>query len=170
MTCRRSGPQRRQDSLAAERRACAVASAQRHQIMPPTTKNPVRSFVSACLNGRADEVKRLVAGGLAADTCDQHKLSGLILAGRKGHVNVAKVLVSRGANIEYRDVRGRTPLFHAATFKRYAFVEYLASLGADVNPVDVHGWTPLDVAATSHFVKMTALLERLGGKRAATEA
>jgi ankyrin repeat protein len=139
-------------------------------VMPPAAKNPVRAFVSACLNGRAEEVEHFVAAGLPADTCDQYKLSGLILAGRKGHVNVAKVLVARGANIEYRDVTGRTPLFHAAAFKRYEFVEYLASLGADVNPIDMHGWTPLDFAATSHFLKMTALLERLGGKRTATEA
>ena len=83
---------------------------------------------------------------------------------------MAKTLLAHGANIEFKDVRGRTALFHAATFKRDAFVEYLATQGANVNPIDTHGWTPMDAAASSHFVKMTALLERLGGRRAATDA
>ena len=148
----------------------AAAASERPYVMPSLTNNHTRAFVSACLNGRADEVELLIDQGLSPDTCDQYKLSGLILAGRKGQVNVAKVLLSRGATIDYRDVRGRTPLSHAVTFKRYEYVEYLASQGADVNPVDMHGWTPLDVAATSHFVKMTQLLEKLGGRRAATEA
>jgi ankyrin repeat protein len=148
----------------------AVPAIERWSVMPPAAKNPVRLFVSACLNGRAEEVDRLLSDGLPADTCDQYKLSGLILAGRKGHVNVARVLIPRGANIEYPDVRGRTPLFHAATFKRYEFVEYLASVGANVNPIDMHGCTPLDIADSMHFVKMIGLLEKLGGRRAATEA
>ncbi|MEX2172326.1 MAG: ankyrin repeat domain-containing protein [Pirellulales bacterium] len=128
------------------------------------------AFIRACSSGDATMVAQLLREGVAADTRDKYKLTGLIWAGRKGHVEVAKILLLNGSDIEGIDVRGRTSLFHAVTYKRYDFVEYLVSQGGNVNPVDKHGWTPLDIATSNHNVKMARLLEGLGGRRVATKA
>jgi ankyrin repeat protein len=163
-----------QSCRAADLPACGVLAGAARQIMvvmPPTTTAPSpTAFINACSTGDAQKVERLIHGGAAADTRDKYGLTGLIWAGRKGRVEVAEVLLSHGADIEGTDVRGRTSLFHAVTYKRYKFVEYLAEQGANVNPVDSHGWTPLDFASRNHNIKMAASLERLGARRAATEA
>ena len=86
-------------------------------------------------------------------------------AGRKGRIEAARLLIKRGAEIDARDIRGRTALFHAVCFARVEFVEFLAKLGANLSPVDMHGCSPLDIARQNvdHPSKqMIALLESLG--------
>ena len=39
-------------------------------IMPPAVAKPVRAFVSACQNGDAETIDRLIAEGLSPDTTD----------------------------------------------------------------------------------------------------
>lgn len=138
--------------------------------MPQTANKITTAFINACSTGNATEVERLLREGAAADTRDKYGLTGLIWAGRKGRIEVAKVLLANGADIEGVDVRRRTSLFHAVTYKRYEFVEYLVLQGGNTNPIDMHGWTPLDFACTNHNVKMARLLEGLGARRRAAKA
>jgi hypothetical protein len=92
----------------------------------------------------------------------------LILAGRKGQIAVAEVLLAGGADLEAKDRRGRTVLHHAVGLKRPDFVEFIANRGAFLNPVDMHGCTPLDLA-TMLGNTMVKLLERLGAQRRKSE-
>jgi uncharacterized protein len=123
-------------------------------------------FISACSTGKVDAVLSHIEAGIGTDVRDGYSFTGLIWAGRKGHVAVAKALLEHGADIEAHDVRGRTALFHAVTYQRYELVEFLAKSAANVNPVDSDGWTPLDFSHTSRHAKMFGLLQRLGAKHA----
>jgi len=125
-------------------------------------------FFRACRTGNAGVIRTLLERGIDADARDEDFLTGMIWAGRKGKIESARILLGYGAAIELGDKRGRTALFHAATFSRCDFVEYLASVGANVNPVDCHGCTPLDLAVMEYPRpgKMVPTLLRLGGVHA----
>jgi ankyrin repeat protein len=125
---------------------------------------PSQKYFNACSTGNASAVADFLDTGVSPDARDRYGLTGLIWAGRKGRVEVADLLLSKGAAIDRVDGRGRTALYHAVTYKRYEFVQHLARLGANVNPVDMHGWTPREFAEVSGDGKMVALLvAELGG-------
>lgn len=119
-------------------------------------------FFHACSTGKPEAVVSFLGSGIHPDARDQYNLTGLIWAGRKGHIAVAELLLNRGADIKAGDNRGRTALFPAVTYKRIEFVRFLASYGANVNPIDSHGWSPLDFSTVSVHRRMAEVLAELG--------
>jgi hypothetical protein len=83
---------------------------------------------------------------------------------------VAKLLLAAGADLEAKDRRGRTAIFHAIACKRHSFVEYVIAQGADLAVIDLHDWSPLDVASLPRNDRMVAILERAGAQRKSTKA
>ena len=63
-----------------------------------------------------------------------------------GAISVVQYLVSRGADLNPRDLRGNTPMHYAASWARANIVVYLLSLGANKNIRNHRGQTPYDVA------------------------
>jgi Ankyrin repeats (3 copies) len=126
---------------------------------------PELQFIRACSTGKTEVVRELLQGGLSADTCDTFGLTGLMWAGRKGQVQIANVLHAGGADLEAKDRRGRTALFHAVAYKCHVFVEFLLAKGAMHSPVDAHGWTPLDVASMPTNREMVEILKQSGAER-----
>ncbi|CDK30175.1 ankyrin repeat domain-containing protein [Candidatus Babela massiliensis] len=57
--------------------------------------------------------------------------------------NLIKILVTYGANIDFQDENGETPLMHAARNGKKEIVNILISLKADVNILDNQGFTAL---------------------------
>jgi ankyrin repeat protein len=49
----------------------------------------------------------------------------------RGHVDIARLLVDKGANINATDVKGQTPLYYAEKRWHTEIVEWLQSLGAE---------------------------------------
>jgi len=130
------------------------------------SKPASQKFFNACSTGKVELVRDFLASGVDPESRDSDRLTGLIWAGRKGHIDVAEVLLAHGAKIETGDVRNRTALFHAVTYQRYEFVKFLAVRGADLSPVDTHGWSPLDFSLSSCHKKMVDLLSSLGARSA----
>ena len=123
---------------------------------------PSQKYFNACSTGKVAAVGAFLDSRVSPDARDGYGLTGLIWAGRKGRIEVANLLLARGAAIDAVDRTGRTALYHAVTFRRYDFVRHLASLGAKVSPVDMHAWTPLDFAEVSGDTKMVTTLVELG--------
>jgi len=75
-------------------------------------------------------------------------------------------LLAKGANPNFKDSRGRTPLHHAA-FHGYADnVQLLLAAGADPNARDNDGWTPLNAANSGrNDAHVTRTLRAAGAKR-----
>jgi ankyrin repeat protein len=69
------------------------------------------------------------------------------------NLEMVACLVELGAEINFRNNQGRTPLFFACTQKNMPLkiIEYLLSKGADLNIVDDKGMNLLDAAIDVHF-------------------
>src|SRR6266404_7147307 len=77
-----------------------------------------------------------------------------------GHVEVSKLLIECGADVNALDGSKWNPLHFASRFDHLEVVQWLLDRGAAVNFQTSDGWTPLHLAAYSgHFVIARMLLE-----------
>jgi ankyrin repeat protein len=67
----------------------------------------------------------------------------LTFAAMHGHVQIIKLLLQYGANVNGSDFHGRTALSWAAEFCQYGAVKFLVEHGANVNAEDAECSTPL---------------------------
>jgi len=65
------------------------------------------------------------------------------------NVEVAKVLISMGANVNAKEQSGLSPLHLAVTYGNVKVAEILISNGANVNAKEDNGFTPLHIAAVA---------------------
>lgn len=85
----------------------------------------------------------------------------LMMAAASGQIWRVKYLVENGANVNWRDEEGYTPLTWAAQHGHAPVAEYLISRFAQVNPTDKAGYTPLMWAAQEgHVTVLETLLKK----------
>ena len=106
----------------------------------------------AVRKGLHDTVELLIESGADIPFPDIH------FAAFQGDVSKIKDLIQRGANVDEKDRRGKTPLFFAVCGGQREIVEFLLSNAADVNVKDLDGITPLHHSASCGNLKMTELL------------
>ena len=94
------------------------------------------------------------------DTADVNR--DLMMATARGDLWRVKWLVENGANVNWRDEEGYTPMTWAAQHGHAPIVEYLASRFASVNPTDRAGYTPLMWAAQEGHVTTVEVLLKKG--------
>jgi ankyrin repeat protein len=87
----------------------------------------------------------------------------LMAASLNGHLEMVRLLIDRGAQVNSRNVHG-TPLSHAAEANRIEVMRFLMEKGADVDGKDdrYYRWTPLMRAAAAGSVEAVKLLLEKG--------
>ena len=114
--------------------------------------------------GKNEIAKLLIAGDANVNAADNNGLTPLFRA--VDDLDLARLLVYKGAAVNTRSKDWRTPLHEVAFFGTEAVAEFLISKGADVNAHDAYGKTPLALAAQSGSrPAMVALLTTHGGKQ-----
>jgi len=114
---------------------------------PPDLAPPV-SIWQAAMTGNTAAIEQHVGAG--TDLNLKEDLSGstpLMVASTFGQVEVARFLISEGADLDARNNSGGTALHVACFFSQPAIVELLLNAGADPNAVNSRGLTPLDVVS-----------------------
>jgi len=112
-------------------------------------KPPDISLFNAAAKGMLNDVKKHIAAGTDLDQIDPNTTgnrgSCLGVSIAFGHSDVAEALIDAGADIDYRNKNGSSPL-HIAAFLCYPKItQALLNKGADKNARDNNGGTALDV-------------------------
>jgi TonB family protein len=90
--------------------------------------------------------------------------NGLTPLSRANNIEIAKLLISNGADVNASDDRKSTPLHSQAFGGKNQMVEFLINNGANVNARDNRGWTPLNGANANNKLETADLLRKYGGK------
>jgi ankyrin repeat protein len=69
-----------------------------------------------------------------------------------------RMLISRGANINYRGQHGETPLIKAMLCEDSRICRFLLDAGADVNLATINGYSPLTFACLQNNVELVRML------------
>lgn len=119
-------------------------------------------MVKAAANGDAQKCEEIlkkrdadVNGVFASHTALQ-------AASQNGHLEVIKVLLKNGADVEIEDKDGDRAVHHAAFGDEPAVVEVLAQSGCDLNARNKRRQTPLHIAVNKGHVGVVKILLELG--------
>ncbi len=95
-----------------------------------------------------------------ANAQKKHRLNEkLINASKRGNFEEAQEAITEGANVNYRDNNGHTPLTYAAMFNKLNTAKLLIENGADVNAKDSDNNTsPLSYAISRGNLELVKLL------------
>ncbi|NGX32253.1 MAG: hypothetical protein K1060chlam4_00294 [Candidatus Anoxychlamydiales bacterium] len=96
------------------------------------------------------------------DTKNQNGLTPLMLASNLGYNPIIAFLVSKGANIEEKDLTGKTAIHFASFAKQLLSIELLSYLGADINAVDNSNLRAVDYLRNNKDDKSVKVVELLG--------
>jgi ankyrin repeat protein len=113
----------------------------------------------AILNGRTQIAEVLLNKGAELDP--SRLLSKAAQTGVTDR-DTARLLIDLGADLEFRDDNGDTPLMITIRQDNHRLATHLVNLGADVNTTGADGKSALDVAQELGFGELISLLQRQG--------
>lgn len=120
---------------------------------PNACGNPTELLYDAARSKSRDQlVRMLFQGGVRSN-------EALESAARAGGYDLIAMLVENGAEVNFANGIGKTPLHQAAN---YPVARKLIDHGADVSAVDAQGWTPLHDAVYAGRTEVVNLLVSYG--------
>ena len=122
------------------------------------------AFAGAVEDGDTGAVDLFLAAGMRPDVTDASGRTPLINAASRGHDQITRKLLSRGADVNARDRNGSTALMEAAQGDHRETARALLEGGADVNALDGDGQTALVRAAARGHAEMVRLLLNRGAR------
>lgn len=108
-------------------------------------KRKIYPLCEAVIHNDAELFHKLIESGIDIDGVDYNHITALCYASDRGNVPMAKMLLDNGANIEFRDSYGNTPLLIACSkfiTNGDAMINLLISYGADINANNYYGVSP----------------------------
>ncbi|MGC2657592.1 MAG: ankyrin repeat domain-containing protein [Bryobacteraceae bacterium] len=125
---------------------------------------PNHLLEEAIRRGQDDAVGMLLKEGASINARSPLGSTPLYDAALKGDAEIVSDLVSRGADIDARDVNsGTTPLYAAAAFGRKQVVAILLLWGADPNALSKEGISPLHAAESNQYSDIAQQIRKAGG-------
>ena len=121
----------------------------------------VSEYFRTIKRGRVDEVKRLLldeGNNISVNHVSDTGWTPLTLACACGHVDVARLLIERGAGVGQANDDGESPLLMACANGHVDVARLLIEKNADITQA-VSGFTPLDAAKHSGHAEIVRLLE-----------
>lgn len=112
-------------------------------------------------------IQALIKAKNCSNALDKDDLSALHIAAQNGYLDVAKLLIANGANVNVvSPSSGLYPLHLAVRFEKEKLVELLLQYNAFVNATDNVGMTPLHYAVIANNKNLVKLLLDAGANAA----
>lgn len=155
--------------------ALNLASKQGHKevvrlLSSPGKRDRERALMKAVGQGRSKEVSSLLRSKIGLEFTGKDGNSPLILAARKGHVEIVKLLLDHGANPNARFRCAGPALVSAASDGKAQVVRFLLERGVNVNARDCEQETALMSAARRGHGAVVELLLKKGANLNAVNA
>ncbi|CAH3150812.1 unnamed protein product [Porites lobata] len=119
----------------------------------------------ACIDhGSLEILGCLIQKGADVNTGSNDKLTPLMIAAEKGHINALTLLIKFGADVDLQDKNGKTALHHAVYGSDVSceILSCLIEMGADVSAGGNINHTPLMIAAEKGHINAVTFLIRNG--------
>ena len=84
------------------------------------------------------------------------------IAVKVGAIEIVKLLIERGADVDSVDKEGRSPLHYAVQYQNKEMIFLLLKSEADPNIQNIYGITPLHQAAYSSTIEIVKMLVMFG--------
>ncbi len=130
---------------------------------PEKTVN--QKFIAAVLDDNLELVKKYLDDGIdpnISDDPDYVIRSGLHWAASGGKIEMIRLLLKYGADINRPDIYNVKPIHLAVSAGHSKAVEFLLDAGADINAVDIQARTPLAYAVMDADYQIAELLLKRG--------
>ena len=108
--------------------------------------------------GNLNEVKNLIRKGANVNARDRWGIPFLLRALPR-HQEIAKYLITNGADVNTKTSDDNTVLMLAAYYGLFDLVKFLVQNGADINAVDANNDTALSIAQRKGFTEIANFLE-----------
>ncbi|KAK7090121.1 hypothetical protein V1264_009963 [Littorina saxatilis] len=136
---------------------CHTASSSVHQTLDEMEFD--RGLWSAALSGQEEDVKKRLDKGDDVNAKDKSGYTALHYAARSGHLQVCRLLLSHGSDVNSVTNTGQaTPLHRAAYMGHHDLVKLLLQHKADPLATDADFMTPLHKAAERGHRKSAKIL------------
>lgn len=119
-------------------------------------------LLKSTLNGDLNQVKECLAQGANVNfNNDEHYSPPIVATAIKGHLEIAKLLIENGANVNATSDYGSEKQYYSTALIESAYKGHLRHLeiaklliehGADVNAKKCNGWSPLMVASNRGYM------------------
>jgi ankyrin repeat protein len=111
----------------------------------------------SCFKGDLNFVHLLLENKAQVDS-ESNGITSLIMACQKGHLEVARALLAKDANINKKDKNGASALYRACTMGHLSIVQLLLEKRAQVDCETNQGGTPLIVACQEGHLEIARAL------------
>ncbi len=121
--------------------------------------------------GNINEVRKLIELGAPVNYTSPNTNNGtpLYISAQTNQIEILKLLLTAGADVNKQNGDGRTPIFTASASGHMGIlIKLLATMRVDVNIPDNNGATPLIVASLNGNTKIVTILLGYGGDVNAT--
>lgn len=116
------------------------------------------SLRNAAMLGDADAVARFIGIGTPVDSRDRDGRTALLLATHADHVEVARILIDAGADVNAKNSIADSPYLYAAAEGRLEILAMTLARGADLGSTNRYGGTGLIPAAHHGHVEAVYML------------
>ena len=105
-------------------------------------------LIDSVLHNDFDLFKAQIAGGADVNATDYNNLTALYYASQDGRIEMARILIEKGAIIDVRDPYGNTPLTKAiqCSYNGTEMISLLIEKGADMDIDNNYGISPRKLA------------------------